>query len=87
MPDETQQAETCPPIADETTSQTRPKRRQGFAVMTQEQRSSIARLGGLAVQSRGLGHRWNAETGSAAGKLSSKRDRRNIRANSEDMEN
>ena len=70
MPDETQ-PETSAPI------QPRPKRRQGFACMTAEQRSSIARLGGQAVQFAGTGHRWNAETGSAAGKR--KRIRRPIR--------
>ena len=51
---------------------------QGFACMSKEQRSSIARLGGRAVQFAGTGHRWDTKTASEAGKAS----RRNIRAKS-----
>ena len=76
MPDEPQPETSSPTTADPSSPTPLPKRRQGFATMTAEQRSAIARLGGRAVQFAGTGHRWNVETGSAAGKLSSKAVRR-----------
>lgn len=36
-------------------------KRRGFASMTPEQRSRIARLGGLAAQASGKAHRWTSE--------------------------
>jgi general stress protein YciG len=43
-------------------------RPRGFAAMSREQRSAIARMGGKATQASGNGHRWTSEEASAAGK-------------------
>lgn len=48
--------------------ETRPKARRGFAAMTPEQRSAIARRGGLAAQARGTAHRWTSEEAAEAGR-------------------
>lgn len=34
---------------------------RGFAGMTPEQRTAIARLGGKAAQEKGVAHRWDSE--------------------------
>jgi general stress protein YciG len=46
------------------TTQKRPK---GFAAMTPERRKAIARKGGQQAQATGRAHRWNSESGRAAG--------------------
>jgi general stress protein YciG len=43
-------------------------KRRGFASMSKERREEVARNGGRVVQARGTGHRWDADTASAAGK-------------------
>lgn len=44
------------------------KKRRGFACLSVERRTEIARLGGAAVQATGKTHRFTKETASAAGK-------------------
>lgn len=44
------------------------KKPRGFAVMTREQRSAIASLGGRAAHAKGTAHEWNRETAAAAGR-------------------
>lgn len=41
---------------------------RGFAGMSREKRTEIARLGGIAVQAKGTGHAFDSKTGKAAGK-------------------
>ncbi len=41
---------------------------KGFAGMTRERRSEIARRGGQAVQAKGTAHRWTSEEARAAGR-------------------
>lgn len=41
---------------------------RGFAAMSPEKRSEIARLGGIAGHKLGRAHVWNHEEASAAGK-------------------
>jgi general stress protein YciG len=43
------------------------KRKQGFACLSPEQRTAIARLGGKQCQLLGLGNQFNSETGKLAG--------------------
>jgi general stress protein YciG len=43
------------------------KRPKGFAAMTPEKVREIARKGGYAAQRKGTAHRWNSDTGRAAG--------------------
>jgi general stress protein YciG len=43
------------------------KRPKGFASMTPEKRKAIARKGGQIAQANGRAHRWNSESGRAAG--------------------
>lgn len=42
--------------------------RKGFAVMTPEQRSRIASLGGKAAHQKGTAHEWDSEAAKAAGR-------------------
>ncbi len=44
-----------------------PKRPHGFAALSPAERSRIARLGGIAVQAQGTGHRFTAEEAQRAG--------------------
>jgi general stress protein YciG len=46
---------------------TTPKRPKGFAGMTPEKHREIARKGGLTAQATGRAHRWDSESGRAAG--------------------
>jgi general stress protein YciG len=46
---------------------TTPKRPKGFAAMSPERRTAIARKGGQQAQATGRAHRWNSESGRAAG--------------------
>lgn len=41
---------------------------RGFASMTKEERTTIARLGGIAAQERGVGHSFTPEEAVRAGK-------------------
>ena len=43
--------------------------RRGFAAMTPEERSKIARLGGIAAHKRGTAHQFSTAEAIAAGKL------------------
>jgi general stress protein YciG len=43
------------------------KAHRGFAAMSAEQRSDIARRGGKAAHAAGTGHEWSRETAKAAG--------------------
>lgn len=45
---------------------THPKKKCGFAVMTEDQRAAIAAIGGAAVQASGRAHHWSHETARAA---------------------
>ena len=42
---------------------------RGFASMDPGKRSEISRLGGLAVQDAGTGHKWTKKTAKEAGKI------------------
>jgi general stress protein YciG len=44
--------------------------KQGFASLSLEKRTEIARRGGLAAQKAGTAHQWNSIEASAAGKKS-----------------
>lgn len=46
---------------------------RGFASLTKEQRSAIARLGGLAAHKAGTAHEWTHAEAKAAGKLGGKK--------------
>lgn len=45
------------------------KKKQGFASMSKEDRTRIARSGGLEAQKRGTAHRFTSEEAVEAGKL------------------
>lgn len=51
------------------------RKKQGFASMSPEERSRIARMGGIAVQLKGNAHRWNSTTARAAGQKGGNRSR------------
>lgn len=42
--------------------------RKGFASMSPERRSEIARMGGLRAQEKGTAHRWTPDEAKAAGR-------------------
>jgi general stress protein YciG len=42
--------------------------RQGFAALSPEERTRIARLGGKAAWATGKAHRWDAESAAEAGR-------------------
>ena len=46
----------------------REKERRGFAVMSPEQRSRIASLGGKAAHAKGTAHEWDSDQAAAAGR-------------------
>lgn len=43
-------------------------KRRGFLSMTKEQRSEIARKGGIAAHALGTAHKWTSEEAQAAGR-------------------
>lgn len=45
-----------------------PKSRKGFASMTPEQRSEVARAGGRTAHALGVAHEYTSESGAAAGR-------------------
>lgn len=49
------------------------KKKSGFASMSAEKRSEIARLGGKAAHAQGKAHRWTTEEARAAGRKSKKK--------------
>ena len=58
------------------------KAHRGFAAMSPEQRSAIARAGGQAAQAAGTGHHWTPTTAAIAGRtggLRSSADRDRMR--------
>ena len=58
------------------------KAHRGFAAMSPEQRSAIARAGGQAAQAAGTGHHWTALSAAEAGRkggLKSSTDRDRMR--------
>lgn len=44
------------------------KVKQGFAAMTPEKRSELARRGGLAAHAKGTAHQWTRDEAVAAGR-------------------
>ena len=48
----------------------KPKGRQGFASMTPDRVKQIAAMGGRAANAKGVAHKWDKRSGSAAGKKS-----------------
>jgi general stress protein YciG len=45
------------------------KKARGFALLTPERRTEIARKGGQKVHALGLGHQWTKEEASKAGQV------------------
>ena len=67
----------------ETESQLKPKPRRGFALLTPEKRSEIARQGGQTAHQNGTANRWTSESARLAGKTggsSIARDKEHMRA-------
>ena len=52
----------------ETESQPKSKPRRGFALLTPEKRSEIARQGGKTAHQKGTAHRWTSDAARLAGK-------------------
>lgn len=52
---------------DESTPQTEPKRKRGFAALSREQVQAIAKKGGIAAHAYGTAHKWTLEEAKAAG--------------------
>lgn len=48
------------------------KVQRGFALLTPERRSEIARLGGKAAHFLGVGHEWSSEEAQVAGRKGGK---------------
>lgn len=46
-----------------------PKKPRGFAAMSPERRRMLARKGGKSAHAMGLGHRFDSQSASAAGKI------------------
>lgn len=50
------------------TTKPAPKAHRGFAAMSPEQRTAIARRGGRAAHAAGTAHEWTRESAAAAGR-------------------
>lgn len=48
------------------------KQIRGFALLSQERRREVASLGGKSSQALGVGHRWDKESATAAGRIGGK---------------
>lgn len=55
------------------------RRRMGFGSMTPQERSRIARLGGIAAHALGRAHKWTSEEARIAGRIGGAKSRRRPR--------